>query len=256
MSASRSTSDSSTSDSSAADSSTTSVLITGANKGLGYETARRLGALGWRVFLGARDETRGRGAAERLAADGADVRFVPLDVTSDDSVAAAVRTVRESTDRLDVLINNAGITGELVGPEETLPQHLIPAFRVNVFGPVRVTHAFLPLLHAAHDPRVVMVSSGAGSLTITNDPERKESTYPHLMYPASKAALNMMTTQYAKAIPGVRFNLADPGFTATDLNGHQGTQTVTEGTDAILHFATASPGPTGQYRDRDGALPW
>lgn len=234
----------------------TTVLITGANKGLGYETARRLGELGWHVFLGARDEVRGREAAELLGAGGADVTFVPLDVTSDDSVAAALQIVRGTTDHLDVLINNAGITGELIAPEETLPQHLIPVFRVNVLGPVRVTHAFLPLLRAAHDPRVVMVSSGAGSLTITTDPDRKEASFPHLLYPVSKAALNMITSQYAKGIPDVRFNLADPGFTATDLNRNQGTQTVTEGTDAIVEFATTSPGPTGQYRDRDGALPW
>ncbi|MBF8184719.1 SDR family NAD(P)-dependent oxidoreductase [Nonomuraea sp. K274] len=237
-------------------SSTTTVLITGGNKGLGYETARRLGALGWRIFLGSRDEARGREASERLAAGGAEVTFVQLDVTSDDSVAAAVQTVRESTDRLDVLINNAGITGELIGPAATLPQHLVPVFGVNVVGTVRVTHAFLPLLRAGHDPRVVMVSSGAGSLTIITDPERKESTFPHLMYPTSKAALNMITIQYAKAIPEIRFNLADPGFTATDLNGHQGTQTVSEGTDAIVELAVTSPGQTGQYRDRDGALPW
>ncbi|MFJ8748391.1 SDR family NAD(P)-dependent oxidoreductase [Streptomyces sp. NPDC102441] len=237
-------------------SNTTTALITGGNKGLGYETARRLGALGWRVFLGARDEARGLRASEQLAADGADVTFVPLDVTSDESVAAAVLTVSGITGRLDVLINNAGITGELVGPEETLPQHLVPVLEVNVVGPVRVTHAFLPLLRAGHDPRVVMVSSGAGSLTITSDPERKESTFPHLMYPPSKAALNMITTQYAKALPGIRLNLADPGFTATDLNGHKGTQTVTEGTDVIVELATTSPGGTGQYRDRDGSLPW
>ncbi|WP_399880554.1 SDR family NAD(P)-dependent oxidoreductase [Streptomyces sp. BBFR51] len=242
---------------------TTTALVTGANKGLGYETARRLGALGWRVFLGARDEERGQEAAERLTAGGADVRFVPLDVTSDDSVAAAVRAVRDSTDRLDVLVNNAGITGEKVGPmdrlikpEETLPQHLIPVFRVNVFGPVRVTQAFLPLLRAADDPRVVMVSSGAGSLTVATDPKRPESAVAHLMYPVSKAALNMLTVQYANGIPDVRFNLADPGFTATDLNHHQGTQTVTEGTDAIVEFATTSPGPTRQYRDRNGDVPW
>jgi NAD(P)-dependent dehydrogenase (short-subunit alcohol dehydrogenase family) len=234
----------------------TTVLITGGNKGLGYETARRLGELGWRVFLGARDEIRGRAASDKLAAGGAKVTFVPLDVTSDDSVAAAVELVGRSTDHLDVLINNAGITGDLVGPADTVPQHLIPVLNVNVVGPVRVTHAFLPLLRAGRDPRVVMVSSGAGSLTITNNPERKESTYPHLMYPPSKAALNMITTQYAKAIPEIRFNLADPGFTATDLNGHKGTQTVTEGTDAIIELATTSPGGTGQYRDRDGVLPW
>ncbi|AXL90701.1 short-chain dehydrogenase [Streptomyces sp. CB09001] len=242
---------------------TTTALVTGANKGLGYETVRRLGGLGWRVFLGARDEARGQEAAERLAAEGADVTFVPLDVTSDDSVAAAVRAVRNSTARLDVLINNAGITGEQVGPmdrltppEGTLPQDLIPVFRVNVFGPVRVTHAFLPLLRAADDPRVVMVSSGAGSLAIATDPKRPESAVAHLMYPVSKAALNMLTVQYANGIPDVRFNLADPGFTATDLNHHQGTQTVTEGTDAIVEFATTSPGPTGQYRDRNGDVPW
>jgi NAD(P)-dependent dehydrogenase (short-subunit alcohol dehydrogenase family) len=242
---------------------TTTALITGANKGLGYETARRLGGLGWRVFLGARDEERGQEAAERLTAGGADVTFVPLDVTSDDSVAEAVRTVRKHTSRLDVLVNNAGITGEQVGPldqlikpEETLPQHLIPVFRVNVFGPVRVTHAFLPLLRAADDPRVVMVSSGAGSLAVATDPERPESAVAHLMYPVSKAALNMLTVQYANGIPDVRFNLADPGFTATDLNHHQGTQSVTEGTDAIVEFATTSPGPTRQYRDRNGNVPW
>lgn len=245
----------------------TTVLITGANKGLGYETARRLGELGWRVFLGARDEVRGRTAADRLAGGGADVTFVPLDVTSDDSVAAASAIVRESTDRLDVLINNAGITGQSIGsgetltqqftgPADTLPQHLIPVFGVNVLGPVRVTHAFLPLLRAGHDPRVVMVTSGAGSLTIASDPQRTEAAFPHLIYPASKAALNMITVQYANAIPEIRFNLADPGFTATDLNGHHGTQTVTEGTDAIVELATTSPGPTRQYRDRDGAVPW
>ncbi|OBG19040.1 short-chain dehydrogenase [Mycobacterium sp. 852002-51057_SCH5723018] len=237
-------------------SSTTTVLITGANKGLGYETARRLGELGWRVFLGAREEVRGRQAAERLAAGGADVMFVPLDVTSDESVAAAVEIVRENTDHLDVLVNNAGITGEVIGPEQTLPQHLIPVFAVNVIGPVRVTQAFLSLLRAGRDPRVVMVSSGSGSMTIVQDPSRGEGSFAHLMYPPSKAALNMVTIQYAKGIPDVRFNAADPGFTATDLNGHRGTQTVTEGTDAIVELATTSPGQTGQYRHRNGAVPW
>jgi len=241
----------------------TTVLITGANKGLGRETARRLGALGWRVFLGARDEIRGREAAEALAADGADVTFVPLDVSSDDSVAAAVATIGEATDRLDVLINNAGITGELVGPmdelitpESTLPQHLLPVLDVNVLGPLRVTRASLPLLRAAEDPRVVMVSSGAGSLTHATDPSAAVAQRAHLLYPTSKAALNMLTVQYANGIPDIRFNMADPGFTDTDLNHHQGTQTVSEGTDAIVELATASRGPTRQYRDRSGVVPW
>lgn len=245
------------------DNTPTTALITGANKGLGYETARRLGELGWRVFLGARDEVRGKEAAAQLCSAGADVVFVPLDVTADDSTTAAVRAVQQRTDRLDVLVNNAGITGEQVGPmdqltspEETLPQHLVPVFRVNVFGPIRVTHAFLPLLRAADDPRVVMVSSSAGSLAAATDPQRPESTVAHLMYPVSKTALNMLTIQYANGIPDVRFNLADPGFTATDLNHQQGVQTVTEGTDAIVEFAVTSPGPTGQFRNRDGEVPW
>lgn len=242
---------------------TTTALVTGGNKGLGFETIRRLGELGWRLFLGARDETRGRAAADQLAAGGADVTFVPLDVTSDESVAEAVEIVARETDRLDVLVNNAGVTGEHVGPmdsattpEETLPEHLVPVLRVNVLGPVRVTHAFLPLLRAADDPRVVMVSSGVGSLTLAADPQQREGQLPHLMYPVSKTALNMLTVQYANGIPDVRFNLADPGFTATDLNHQQGTQTVAEGTDAIVELATASPGPTKQYRDRNGVVPW
>lgn len=241
----------------------TTALITGGNKGLGYETARRLGDLGWRVLLAARDELRGREAADRLTAHGAEVTFVPMDVSSDESVASAVAAVSQITDRLDVLINNAGITGEqvgpldqLIGPADTLPDHLGSVIAVNVLGPVRVTHAFLPLLRAAEDPRVVMVSSGAGSLTIASDRERPEASVAHLMYPTSKAALNMLTLQYANGIPEVRFNLADPGFTATDLNHHQGTQTVTEGTDAIVELAAASPGPTGQFRDRSGNVPW
>ena len=241
----------------------TTVLITGANKGLGYETARRLGARGWRVFLGARDATRGQDAADALADGGVDVTFVPLDVTSDDSVAAALETLGERTDRLDVLINNAGITGEQVGPmdelitpEQTLPQHLAPVLDVNVLGPVRVTHACLPLLRAAEDPRVVMVSSGVGSLAQMTEPSTAVAQRAHLMYPTSKTALNMLTVQYANGIPDIRFNLADPGFTETDLNHRQGTQTVTEGTDAIVELATASPGPTRQYRDRNGTVPW
>lgn len=137
-----------------------------------------------------------------------------------------------------------------------MPEHLIPVLRVNVLGPVRVTHAFLPLLRAADDPRVVMVTSGAGSLTLATDPQRAAAGVTHLMYPVSKTALNMLTVQYANGIPDVRFNLADPGFTATDLNHNQGTQTVTEGTDAIVEFATTSPGPTRQYRDRNGVVPW
>jgi NAD(P)-dependent dehydrogenase (short-subunit alcohol dehydrogenase family) len=238
-------------------SSQQTVLITGANKGLGYETAHRLGELGWRILLGSRDLERGREAAEKLSAEGAEVIFVPLDVTSDDSVAAAVEQVSGLTDHLDVLINNAGIVGDRVTVPETAAQNLRSVYEVNTFGPVRVTHAFLPLLQAAENPRVVMVSSGLGSIAISTDPERHESSLQALGYPSAKAALNMITTQYAKAIDGVKFNVADPGYTATDLNGHAGFQTVVEGTDAIVQLATIGPdGPSGTFVDRHGPVPW
>jgi NAD(P)-dependent dehydrogenase (short-subunit alcohol dehydrogenase family) len=238
----------------------TTVLITGGNKGLGYETARRLGTLGWQVFLGSRDEQRGSEAADKLAAEGIEVTMINIDVTSDGSVAEAVRAVEQCTDRLDVLINNAGLMQRTTSPAETKAQDFLSVYGVNVLGPVRVTQAFLPLLRAAADPRVVMVSSGMGSLALTNDPNRIESTIVGLVYPSSKSALNMITSQYARGIPEIRFNAVDPGYTATDLNHHQGAQTVAEGTDAIVRMATAGPagptGPTGTFTDRHGSVSW
>ncbi|MFF9279044.1 SDR family oxidoreductase [Streptomyces griseosporeus] len=241
----------------------TSVLVTGGNKGLGLETARRLGQLGWAVFLGSRDEGRGRAAADKLAAEGADVVVVPLDVTSDASVAAAVRLVRAHTDRLDVLVNNAGAPGHLVPPADATVEDIHPVFDTNVYGPVRVTHAFLPLLQAADHPRVVMVSSGAGSFSVVTDPEQPVSKMHELAYSTSKAALNMITVRYAQALPGIKFNVATPGevanrkFAATDMNNHTGALTVTEGTDSIIRLATLGPdGPTGTFVDRLGPVGW
>jgi NAD(P)-dependent dehydrogenase (short-subunit alcohol dehydrogenase family) len=233
---------------------TTIALVTGANKGLGRETVRRLADLGWTVLLGSRDAERGAAAAAGI--DG-DVHAVALDVTDDASVAAAAKEIEERFGRLDVLVNNAGITGERVGPADTTAAHLQRVFETNTFGAVRVTQALLPLLERSAAPRVVMVSSGMGSMTLTGDPDRLESTIVSLPYPASKAALNMITTQYAKALPRFRVNVADPGYTATDLNGNSGHQTVTEGTDAIVALATAAPdGPTGRFVDRSGPVPW
>ncbi|MFF9286568.1 SDR family NAD(P)-dependent oxidoreductase [Streptomyces griseosporeus] len=241
----------------------TSVLVTGGNKGLGLETARRLGQLGWAVFLGSRDEGRGRAAADKLAAEGVDVVVVPLDVTSDASVAAAVRLVRAHTDRLDVLVNNAGAPGHLVPPADATVEDIHPVFDTNVYGPVRVTHAFLPLLQAADHPRVVMVSSGGGSFSVVTDPEQPVSKMHELAYSTSKAALNMITVRYAQALPGIKFNVATPGevanrkFAATDMNNHTGALTVTEGTDSIIRLATLGPdGPTGTFVDRLGPVGW
>jgi NAD(P)-dependent dehydrogenase (short-subunit alcohol dehydrogenase family) len=229
------------------------MLITGANKGLGRETARRLVAEGHDVWAAARDPARGRAAAEELGA-----RPLVLDVTDDGSVDSATKTVAQATGGLlDVLINNAGISGGRVSARELTAEQIQEVYDVNVFGPVRVLHAFLPLLERSEAPVVVNLSSGLGSLTYSADPH---STYSKLIVPAyfsSKAALNMLTVQYAKAFPDMRINSVDPGFTATDLNANRGTQTVTEGTDVIVRMASIGPdGPTGSFVSRDGPVPW
>jgi NAD(P)-dependent dehydrogenase (short-subunit alcohol dehydrogenase family) len=229
------------------------ILITGANKGLGRESARRLLADGHDVWAGARDPELGRAVAEELGA-----RPLVLDVTDDASVRAAANTVAEATDGvLDVLINNAGISGGAIPARELTAAHLQAVYDVNVLGVVRMLHAFLPLLEQSKSPVVVNVSSGLGSLSYSADPE---SAYSGLIVPAyfsSKAALNMLSLQYAKAFPGIRINSVDPGFTATDLNNQRGTQTVTEGTDAIVSMATIGPdGPTGTFVSREGPVPW
>jgi NAD(P)-dependent dehydrogenase (short-subunit alcohol dehydrogenase family) len=230
----------------------TTTLITGANKGLGFQAAGQLIAAGHTVYLGARDRQRGADAAARLGA-----RPLLIDVTSDDSVQAAAALIQEQAGHLDVLINNAGISGGRKPPGEVTAADLQTVYDTNVFGVVRVTRAFLPLLQAAGAPVIVNVSSGMGSLAITTDPSRFESTLPGLAYPSSKAALNMVTSQYAKAFPAIRINAVDPGYTATDLNGHRGTQTVEQGAVIIVRMATSTPdGPTGGYFDAAGPVPW
>jgi NAD(P)-dependent dehydrogenase (short-subunit alcohol dehydrogenase family) len=230
----------------------TRTLITGANKGLGRETARRLLADRHDVWIAARDADRGRSTAEELGA-----RFVQLDVTDDASVAAAVAAVAAESAVLDVLINNAGITGGHRPVEETTADDVRLVYETNVFGIVRVTQAFLPLLERSEHPVIVNVSSGMGSLTVTSDRSRLESTLIGLGYPSSKSAVNMITTQYAKAFPGIRINAVDPGYTATDLNANRGTQSVEEGTEAIVAMAKLDgSGPTGTFVDRAGVVPW
>ena len=222
----------------------TKTLITGANKGLGRETARRLLADGHDVWVAARDPERGREAAEALGG-----RSLVLDVTDDASVAAA--------GGLDVLVNNAGIAGSFKPVSETTPADVEHVLATNVVGLVRVTQAFVPLLERSDNPVIVNVSSGMGSLGATTDPSRLESTLIGLGYPASKTAVNMLTSMYAKALPGMRVNCVDPGYTATDLNGHRGVQTVEEGAEAIVRMAKLdASGPTGTFVDRHGAVPW
>jgi NAD(P)-dependent dehydrogenase (short-subunit alcohol dehydrogenase family) len=227
---------------------TTTTLITGANRGLGFEAARQLVAAGHDVWLGARDEARGRHAADAVGA-----RFVQLDVTDDASVAASVETVG----RLDVLVNNAGISGGRISPSEATADDMRKVYETNVFGAIRVLHAFIPLLEQSAAPVVVNVSSGVGSLGLAADPAGQWREFNFPVYASSKAAMNMLTIRYAAAFPRIRINSVDPGYTATDFNEHRGTQTVEEGAETIVRYALIpSDGPTGGFFDRNGAEPW
>ena len=234
------------------------ALVTGGNKGIGFEVARQLGRdHGMAVVLGCRDGGRGRAAAERLAAEGIDARAVVLDVTDPASVAAAAGTLG----RLDVLVNNAGIVaaGDRRPATDVELADLRATFETNVFGPATVTRLMLPLLRRSPAGRVVNVSSGLGSLAQNSDPTWQYAAVKALAYNSSKAALNMQTVILAAALAGtaVKVNAADPGYTATDLNGNQGTQSVEQGSRAIVRLATLGPdGPTGGYFDAAGVVPW
>jgi NAD(P)-dependent dehydrogenase (short-subunit alcohol dehydrogenase family) len=232
--------------------SMSTILITGANKGLGREAARRLSEAGHDVWIGARDAAAGTEAAEALGG-----RFVQIDVTDDASVVAAFDTINDSGTGLDVLVNNAGIIGARKPVHEITADELAGTYATNLFGIVRVTRAFLPLLKASDNPVIVNVSSGLGSHGVTSDSDRVEFNVNSLDYCSSKAAVNMLTAQYAKGLTNMKVNAVDPGYTATDFNGHSGPQTITEGTDAIVALATIGPdGPTGTYSDRHGVVPW
>jgi NAD(P)-dependent dehydrogenase (short-subunit alcohol dehydrogenase family) len=228
----------------------TRTLITGANKGLGFESARRLIAAGHIVYVGARDEERGRAAAEELGA-----RFVRLDVTDDASVAAALKQI-EADGGLDVLVNNAGIgLLGLNGPDA------LKVFDTNAVGIVRVTEAALPLLKRSGNPVVVNVSSALGSFWANHEPSRPASQYPAIVYGASKAAVSMLTVQYARAVPEVKFNAVEPGYTATELGGADPATSagrpVQISARNIVRMATiGTDGPTGTFQEDDGELGW
>ena len=234
----------------------TTTLITGANKGLGYETARQLAGAGHTVYLGARDADLGRQAAGQVGA-----RFVHLDVTDDASVAAAAKMI-EADGGLDVLINNAGLEGRtpdnvVIGPADETAAHMQALFDANVFGMVRMLHAFLPLLQRSPAPVVVNLSSGLSKTADLANPESPVHFYPGIAYPASKTAVNTLTVQYAKAFPGIKINAVDPGYTATDLNGRTGIQTVEQGAEIIVRMTQLGPdGPTGGYFAARGPLTW
>jgi NAD(P)-dependent dehydrogenase (short-subunit alcohol dehydrogenase family) len=241
------------------------ALVTGANKGLGAETARRLGRLGLTVIVGARDPQRGQAAAAELRADGADVRVVALDVTDQQTLDDAARLLEAEFGRLDVLINNAGVSLEQgrPAPSELDVGLLRQIFETNVFGVVAVTNTFLPLLRRSAAGRIVNVSSALGSLTAWSDPASPMRRYAPLLlgYNSSKTALNAVTLHYAAELARtpIKVNAASPGYVATDLNEHRGTlKLADEGSvAAIVRLATLpDDGPTGAFLSEDGPVPW
>ncbi|MEV6628409.1 SDR family NAD(P)-dependent oxidoreductase [Amycolatopsis sp. NPDC051106] len=227
----------------------TVTLITGANKGIGFETAKHLLSLGHTVYVGARDAERGEKAAAELGA-----RFVQLDVTDDASVSSALATIGAAEGRLDVLVNNAGVLGSeaLDGPTA------LRVFDTNAVGIVRVTEAALPWLRKSSNPTVVTVSSSAGSFWAVTNPDRPEFGLPLALYSASKAAATMLTVQYAKSQPGIKFNAVEPGTTATDMTAAFGIgRSPEESARTVVRLATlGADGPTGTLQDENGELAW
>ncbi len=241
------------------------ALITGANKGIGFATTRKLGEQGYAVWLACRDAERGEEAAGTLRQSGIDANVVILDVTDDESVRAAAAFVTDRVDRLDALVNNAGMHFGPPPPSTEEPVDQMRAiFDVNMFGPVRVTQAFLPLLRASDAARVVMVSSGIGSLGMTLDPRTEDWGVGFAGYSASKTALNMFTVKLATDLlsEGIKVNAADPGLTSTDLTGQAGDRSPDEAAEVVVALATLSAfGPTGGFfheppDGRSTGVPW
>jgi NAD(P)-dependent dehydrogenase (short-subunit alcohol dehydrogenase family) len=245
------------------------AMITGANKGIGRATAEQLAALGMTVLIGARDPRRGEEAAAALRAAGGDAHAVTLDVTDPTIIQEAARRVEEHFGHLDVLINNAGITGSgQVSPEDAHSQ--VPSsvdldmvravFETNVFGVIAMINAMLPLLRRSPAPRIVNVSSHAGSLALTSDPDGPLATLlPSAAYTPSKTTLNALTVQYANELrkDGILINAVAPGYVDTDSNNHSGHLTPAQGASAVVGLATVgADGPTAGFFSEDGPLPW
>jgi NAD(P)-dependent dehydrogenase (short-subunit alcohol dehydrogenase family) len=230
------------------------ALVTGANQGIGFETARQLGKKGITILMGNRDEQKGQKAVETLRAEGLDARLIVLDVTKQNEIDAAAAQIGHEFGKLDILVNNAGILLETVAPSECELENLRKTFDTNVFGLFAVTKAFLPLLRKSSSARIVNVTSGLGSLNMMSDPQRMDNKYF-----ASKAAVNMMTVALARELRGTRIkiNSAAPGYTATALNNYSGHQTVEQGTVASFKLATLpDDGPTGGFLDASGIVAW
>jgi NAD(P)-dependent dehydrogenase (short-subunit alcohol dehydrogenase family) len=236
------------------------ALVTGANKGLGLEIARQMGRTGATVLVGARNREAGEEAAAALASEGIDARFIELDVAVYTSIDGAAGSITDGFGRLDILVNNAGINDPADGPVPTARLDAVErVLRTNFLGALAVTQAVLPLLRKSRAARIVNLSSGLGSLTQNGDLSYPYAAAKLIGYSASKAALNMLTVQLAYLLrdTAIKVNSADPGYTATDLNGHRGTQTIPEGAAEAIRLALLpDDGPTGTYSDSKGIVPW
>ena len=233
------------------------ALITGANKGIGFETARQLGKQGIVILVGSRDKQRGEKAADALRGEGIDARPIVIDATNQATIETAAAHVEREFGKLDILINNAGILVERVPPSESQSESLRKTFETNVVGLVAITKAFLPLIRKSDAGRIVNVSSGLASLTNLGQLERLDNN--SLAYTASKAAVNAFTVALARELRGtpIKVNAAAPGYTATEMNDFKGHQTVQQGAVASVRLATLPPdGPTGSFMDANGTVPW
>src|ERR1700733_1347118 len=236
------------------------ALVTGANKGIGFEVTHRLAASGCSVLLGARNRALGEAAAAALQPESCDVRYLSVDLDDLATIATAAGDIEKDFGHLDILVNNAGLVGQGDGlPSSCSLDAIERAFRINFLGSVAVTQAMLPLLRKAASASIVNVSSGLGSLTKSGDPAWTHVAAKYLGYAASKAALNMLTVQLAYELrdTSIRVNSVDPGYTATDLNQHRGTQSIPEGAAETIRLALlAGDGPTGTFSNAQGIVPW
>ncbi|MDT8429743.1 MAG: SDR family oxidoreductase [Pseudomonadales bacterium] len=236
------------------------ALVTGGNKGIGFQVVRELAILGATVLIGARSETFGNEAVSKLRDEGLQADPIPLDVSNQSSIQAAERLIRKRFGRLDILINNAGIAiDQGISPSQLSIDIFRQTFETNVFGAFLVTQIMLPLMKIAGTGRIVNVSSGLGSLTQNSNPEYEFAGVKLLAYNSSKTTLNSLTVQFAHELKDsqIKINSADPGFTATDLNGNRGTRTVEQASKIIIKLATLDEsGPTGGFYDENGVVPW
>jgi len=236
------------------------ALITGANKGIGLEVARQLGKAGHHILLGARDETRGREAEKTLRDEGIAARFVAIDLSDSAALRAAAADIEANEGRIDILVNNAGIAIQGDGLPGTTDLDVVRrTFETNFFGTVAVTQALLPLVKKSRAGRIVNVSSGLGSIALNADPSWDYAAVKLIGYNGSKAALNMFTVLLAAELKdtGIKVNAVNPGYTATDLNGNSGHQSIEEGAAETVRMAQIpDDGPTGRFTSTEGVEPW